>query len=128
MRSGRSRLAAIVTLAYTLVIVYASLQPFTGWRMPAGEVFEYLGAPWPKHILIGDVVFNVIAYLPLGLMLAIALRARLTSVAAFIVTVSSAALLSVAMESTQMFLPTRIASNLDLITNVLGATLGAILI
>ena len=37
-----------------------------------------------------------------------------------------AALLSLALESAQMFLPTRIASNVDLLSNSAGAALGAL--
>ena len=36
--SIRASLAGYVALAYTLVIVYASLQPFAGWHMPPPEL------------------------------------------------------------------------------------------
>ena len=78
MNRDRSRLAAFVALAYTLVIVYASLQPFDGWRMPPAALFDFLLAPWPRYITAGDIVLNVAAFLPFGAMLVVALRPRRT--------------------------------------------------
>jgi VanZ family protein len=126
MTPAKLRLAGFVALAYTLVIVYASLQPFAGWRAPPAEVFGFLGAPWPRYVTAGDVLLNVVAYLPLGAMLFAALRPPLPAAAAFIVATLIAALLSLALESAQMFLPPRIASNLDLLSNTSGAGLGAL--
>ena len=64
-------LALTLALAYLLVIVYASLQPLRGWRMPAAEVYGFLTAPWPPYITLADVLVNVAAYVPLGFMLAL---------------------------------------------------------
>ena len=125
INSGRSRLAAYVALAYTLVIVYASLQPFDGWRMPPAALFDFLLAPWPRYITSGDIVLNVAAYLPFGAMLVVALRPRSTGAAGIAVAVALAATLSLVLESVQMFLPARIASNIDLLANAGGAALGA---
>ena len=125
MKSAASGLARYVALAYTLVIVFASLQPFAGWRMPPDEVFGFLTAPWPRYVTAGDALLNVIAYLPLGAMLFSALRPPLAPAAAFAAALLLATALSLALESVQMFLPTRIASNLDLLANGAGAALGA---
>lgn len=125
INSGRSRLAAYVALAYTLIIVYASLQPFDGWRMPPAALFNFLLAPWPRYITTGDIVLNVAAYLPFGAMLVIALRPRCAGAAGIVFAVALAASLSFMLESVQMFLPARIASNIDLLANSGGAALGA---
>ena len=122
----RASLAGYVALAYTLVIVYASLQPFTGWRMPPPEVFAFLTAPWPRYITASDIALNVAAYLPLGAMLFYALRPPFSAAFAFILATLLAILLSLLLESVQMFLPIRIASNVDLISNGAGAALGAL--
>jgi hypothetical protein len=126
MNLGRSRLAAYVALAYTLVIVYASLQPFAGWRMPPVAVFGFLTAAWPRYITSGDIFLNIAAYLPLGAMLVIALRPRCAGINGCLVATALAAVLSAALESVQLFLPVRIASNLDLLANTGGAALGAL--
>lgn len=106
--------------------MFASLQPFSGWRAPPEEVLRFL-AVWPRYITAGDVVLNIFAYLPLGAMLFAALRPRLSDSVAFVVATLLAALLSFALECTQMFLPMRIASILDLLSNSAGAGIGALL-
>src|SRR5688572_9387781 len=126
MTPGKPRLAIFVALAYTVVIVYASLQPFEGWRVPPQEVLGFLGAPWPHYVTAGDVMLNIVAYLPLGAMLFASLRPGFSPAAAYILATLLAALLSVALEGVQMFLPSRIASNLDVLSNTLGAAIGAL--
>lgn len=123
---GRSRLAAYVALAYTLVIVYASLQPLTPWRMPPAAVLGFLIAPWPRYITVSDTLLNVAAYLPLGAMIVVALRPRCAGFAACMLATLIAALLSLSLESVQMFLPARIASKVDLLANAGGAAVGAL--
>src|SRR6478752_2737539 len=70
------RLAWILAVAYLLVIVYASLQPFQGWRMPPEEILHFLTAAWPRFITLQDVTVNIAAYVPLGLLLSIGFGAR----------------------------------------------------
>src|ERR1019366_1160508 len=109
MYTNRPKLAVLVALAYILVIVYASLQPFQGWRMPPAEIIGFLGAPWPRYVTAGDIALNIAAYLPLGAMLFVAVRPPLAAALAFVVATLMAVMLSLALESTQMFLPTRVA-------------------
>ena len=124
--SIRAPLAGYIALAYTLVIVYASLQPFAGWRMPPEEVLGFLTAPWPRYITASDIALNVVAYLPLGALLYVALRPPLAPAFALALATLLAAALSLALESAQMFLPLRIATNVDLIANSAGAAAGAL--
>lgn len=119
------RLAWILGVAYLLVIVYASLQPFLGWRMPPDEVLRFLVAPWPRFITLQDVAVNVAAYVPLGALLSIGIGGRHGPARGAVAATACAALLSFAMEAVQMFLPVRIASNIDLLANSLGALVGA---
>lgn len=116
----------MLALAYLLVIAYASLQPLRGWRIPPEEVLRFLAAPWPRYITLSDVAVNVAAYVPLGFLLSIGCGARLGPARGALLAVCASALLSAAMEAAQMFLPTRIASNVDLLANSLGAALGAL--
>ncbi len=118
-------LAWILALAYTLLIVYASLQPFRDWRFPPHEILHFLTAPWPRYITLEDLLINATAYAPLGFLLALALRGHLSAPRAVLNAAALAALLSLAMESVQMFLPTRIASNIDILTNGAGGLFGA---
>lgn len=123
--ADRSRLAWILAVAYTLLIAYASLQPFRDWRSPPPEVLRFLTAPWPHYITLEDMLINVAAYAPLGFLLAMALRARCPTRLAVLLAALTATGLSLAMEAVQMYLPARIAANVDVLTNGAGALFGA---
>lgn len=119
------RLAWILAVAYLLVIVYASLQPFQSWRSPPEEILHFLFAPWPRYITLQDVVVNIAAYIPLGLLASIVFGARYGPARGAVAATLAAALVSLTMEAVQMFLPARIASNVDLLANGVGALVGA---
>lgn len=124
-RKQGAALAWTLALAYTLLIAYASLQPFLGWRMPPTEVFHFVTAPWPQYVTLGDLMINTAAYMPLGFLLALALQPGRSALRAVFAAAALAALTSLAMEAAQMFLPQRIASNVDLLTNSSGGLVGA---
>ena len=119
------QLAWVLAVAYLLVVAYASLQPFQGWRAPPQEILRFLTAPWPRFITLQDVAVNVVAYVPLGLLLSIGCGARYGPARGAVAATIAAAVLSLSMEAAQMYLPARIASNVDLLANSLGALLGA---
>ena len=119
-------LAWILAVAYLLVIAYASLQPFSGWWNPPAEIRRFLLAPWPRYITLEDVLINIGAYVPLGFLIARALLRRLGGPRAVVVAALLTGLTSVAMEAAQMFLPARIASNVDVLTNSMGGVIGAL--
>ncbi len=125
-RVPRGVLAQILALAYLVVIAYTSLQPFTGWWMPPGEIRAFFSAPWPRYITLEDVLVNICAYVPLGFLLARAFMGRVGMRGAVSSAAGLALLTSIAMESIQMFLPTRVASNVDVLTNGLGGLIGAL--
>ena len=123
---GGAQLAWILVLAYLLVIAYASLQPFSGWRLPSEEIRRFLTAPLPPYITLGDVLINIAAYVPLGFLLANALMMRFAPRGAVVLALIFGALASTAMEAAQTFNPSRIASNIDVATNTLGTLIGAL--
>lgn len=120
-----ARLARILALAYLLVVVYASVQPFHGWRTPPPDIAEFLLAPWPRYITTEDIVVNLAAYVPLGFFLSIGWGANLGAGRGVLAATACAIAVSLLIETTQMFLPARIASNVDLLTNGVGALIGA---
>ena len=69
----------------------------------------------------------MLAYLPLGALLAVALAQRWRRLAAVLLATVACALLSVSVEMLQHYLPSRIPSPLDLLCNVTGGALGALL-
>lgn len=120
-----SPLARILFAVFAALTVYASLYPMEGWRDPGVSPFAYLTAPWPRHITRFDVAVNVLGYIPYGFLAAAALQPRLRATAAFLAAAGSALVLTLVLEALQSYLPVRIASNLDALCNVMGATLGA---
>ena len=123
--SRSSPLARYLLLAYMLLIIYASLYPFSGWRDQGGGAFEYLTGRLPRYITAFDLVTNFAAYLPLGIFALLALRPRIHGTFALTAAGLAGCLLSLALEALQTYLPSRIPSNLDLATNGLGAFAGA---
>ena len=119
------RLGAV--LLYLLLIGYGSLYPFSGWRAPLGGSLAFLSAPWPRNITRTDLITNLLAYLPLGYLLAAWLRLYLSRWRAVLWATLAAALFSMLMEWSQTFLPGRIAATLDIATNAAGAMLGVLL-
>ncbi len=108
------------------VVVYASLQPFTGWTALAPNTRFFLwqfGQRWT----IGDATFNFLAYVPLGFALVAALPQRWRAVRRVSVTLACASLLSLVMEAAQMWLPTRYASVYDTLANGIGALVGVLM-
>jgi VanZ family protein len=114
-----------LALATICLIVYASLYPFADWRDQGISPFRFLTAPLPQYWTGFDVGANLLGYAPLGFLLALsALRSRRVSWAVTVAVLASG-LLSLAMETLQSYLPSRIPSNVDLALNVAGAWLGA---
>lgn len=124
--SPRSRLALYSALAYTLLAIYASLYPFSGWRDTGAPLDEFLYGAWPRYWTVFDLILNVLAYLPLGFIWVPALRHRLPTAAAVLLAIVIGGSLSFAMETLQNFLPSRVSSNVDLGCNTLGALIGAL--
>ena len=120
-----STFARVALLVYALLILYASWYPFSGWSYIGVSPLAYLIAPLPHYWTVFDVATNVLAYIPLGMLLVYAMYPTVRGVLALILAVLATLLWSGTMEAVQTFLPTRVSSNLDLITNVLGALIGA---
>ena len=123
----RSFFFEFVVFAYCATIIYATLFPWVGWRVPSGSPFRFLGEPWPRFWTRFDVVSNFVAYLPLGALLALRLRATLRGILIVLAAVTAAAALSFTLESLQSYLPTRVPSRLDLLVNSAGGGCGALL-
>lgn len=120
-----SPLARLACLVYAVLIVYASLAPWSGWRDLGVGPLAYLGAPWPSHVTRFDVVVNVLGYLPFGALAVLALHPRVRGAAAVAIAVLAGAFLAGSIEALQTYLPRRIASNVDLLTNLAGTMIGA---
>jgi VanZ family protein len=111
---------------YTLLALYGSLYPFSGWRDSGVDPLAFLAAGWPRYYTAFDIAINVAAYLPLGFLWTTTLSNRLPPFAAFAVAALGGALLSFGIEAAQNYLPSRVPSNLDLMANLCGAVCGAV--
>ncbi len=121
------RLRHYLAAGYTLLIVYASLSPFTGWHEQGLSFSAILLAPlWQTYSLI-DAVVNLLAYLPFGVLAGLVLRLRFGAWASVLLATLCGLALSTAMEYAQMYLPMRTSSNFDLLTNSSGTLAGALL-
>lgn len=124
--SGRTHFAAPLLLAiFVALILYVSLYPFQfGADGPtAMEVLRELS--WARASR-GDMLNNVLLYVPLGFCIALSVEprfGRLTGIATGLV---GGALLSITMEIMQGSIATRVPSLTDLSLNAAGALAGAI--
>jgi len=116
-----------LALGYTLLIAYASLYPFSGWRTAPEAFLEFVAAPWPRYYTLADLSLNALAYVPFGFFAVLSVLGRLGATGAAIAAAAAGTLLSLSMECLQQFTSTRVASNLDLLSNGLGALAGALL-
>lgn len=114
-----------LALIYAGLIVYASLFPFDNWRDQGISFWLFLTAALPPYWTAFDVVANVLGYAPLGFFLILGSLRSGHSRYALGMAVLVPTLLSLLMESVQVYLPNRVPSNLDWLLNILGAVMGA---
>jgi VanZ family protein len=123
---------ALLLFVTTLAIVFLTLYPWLGWRGIVTEPWAFLSDPWPRRWTTFDVVTNIVAYFPIGfLVVLLAARPvdRRNSRSEVLALVCSALLfgsgLSFLLECLQSWLPNRVPSKLDWLTNSFGTLLGA---
>ena len=112
---------------YSLLIIYASCYPFSIWRNQGLDFFDFLWAPMPKYWTIFDVVINAVGYIPLGFLVFLTVRTQFSNFVGLVFALIWTGFLSVCMETIQGFMPLRVSSNLDVLLNVLGGFLGALM-
>ena len=123
--SQTSLLPRYLAIAYAILIVYASLHPFSGWRSTGISPFIFLDAAWPRYWTSFDLCVNIAAYVPLGFFVVQSFGSRFSRLSASLMAIIVGIALSFTMESTQSWLPSRVPSNVDLLCNSIGACLGA---
>jgi len=125
-RSNSTHLPQYFAVLYGAMIVYASLQPFSGWMLPLPGTPYFLFAPWPPRYTRFDIAINVIAYVPFGIAVAM-IGSRMPARVRFARALAVGGLLSLSMESAQMLAPTRDSSLIDLLSNSAGAAVGGLI-
>jgi VanZ family protein len=117
--------ASLLTALYVLLVLYASLYPFSAWRDQGLWAFEFLTASWPHYWSQFDTAANFAGYIPLGFLATLALlRTSLRPWPVLWVTLAASAL-SLTMEALQTYLPQRVPALSDWLLNSGGALMGA---
>jgi VanZ family protein len=124
-RSSATWLAGI----YAVLVVYASLYPFEGWRWPPGQPLSALALlPSALYQSPFDIWTNLLGYLPLGALMSLAgLRSGWRVAPALALSLLLCAVLSYCCEALQHFVPGRVPAREDLAFNVLGGLGGCAL-
>jgi VanZ family protein len=116
----------VLLAVYVALVAYASLYPLEGWQHLGLAPLDYLFAPWPRYVSLFDVTLNVLGYAPFGFLCVASLYPRFSGRGAALAVIASAAGMSIGLEAIQTYLPTRFASNVDVLCNTAGAALGAL--
>lgn len=124
-----ARRPAILLALVVGFILWGSLWPFRWAPPPPGTA---LGPLLLERLLAdlggrGDVLANLLLYVPLGLLLAAALPPRLGRVGGVLLATLAGTLLSAAVEALQLGIAGRVSSGPDLALNAAGTLLGALL-
>jgi VanZ family protein len=126
-RSRASPVARAALLAYLLLIVYASWFPFAGWRSSGLSPFAFINMQPQRYWTGFDVMVNIVGYMPLGVLMVLSLHPLVRRAWALLAASVGGILVSGTMEVVQNYLPSRVPSNLDLLTNSVGCMAGAVL-
>lgn len=118
--------ARVLLLLAIAAVAYVSLYPLRLHTVPAGFL-TWWKLTWQatRHwIMPGDIVSNILLYVPVGLLFSHSLR---LSWHRLITAVLLSSLLSLSMELIQLYDTTRVSSPLDWLANTAGAFAGAVI-
>ncbi|WVN41755.1 VanZ family protein [beta proteobacterium MWH-UniP1] len=129
MPLSRSTSMLVAGLLYACGIVVISLTPLQDWVFIPEPPWGFLFLPWPRYWTGFDVLVNVLAYIPLGLLLGRGLSLKLRSaqqraLKAVLFSLLLGVLLSLVMEGLQTYLPSRRPQLLDVLANGSGTLIG----
>jgi VanZ family protein len=118
--------AALIAAVIAAVIVYGSLYPFE-FQAHGGldRAVRSLLATWPERTSRGDIISNVLLYIPFGIFAVNALGRPSRAMRIGLVT-AAGLLLSVGVELTQFYEHARNSTMSDVYCNTAGTFLGAI--
>ena len=123
--SPRFLLQRYLLTGYIAFIIYVSLTPLQGWREQGLYFSDVLIAPFAQTFTWFDFTLNCLSYFPLGLLLTYWLRKHLPTIQLLLLTTFAGLALSTLMEYMQLYLPARVSSNSDLLSNTLGTLAGS---
>ena len=112
-------------VVWMLLLAYASLYPLLPLRAPAGDALAAFFSR-PRFITDFDIALNVLAYVPLGTLGCLHFLQASDKAWAIAKAAVLGFVFSFAMECSQIFISTRIASIFDVLANAAGALVGAL--
>ena len=112
--------------AWVLALAIGSLFPITTWTARGLDPLAFLTEPWPRWWTLSDVLLNVLAYVPFGLLGALATWPTAGARRSIVWTLVAGFALSLSLEALQNWLPSRIPSRLDVLANGSGTLIGAV--
>ena len=123
----KQSLALFLWIASTLFILLATLQPFN--FQLASFSFEEIINDFIYGTTVPDVIANLILFIPYGFAFACLLPIkRLGVTAVFWLVILASLMLTLTVETLQLFLPSRNSAISDLITNTISGGLGFIIL
>ena len=120
-------IARWLALATVLLILYGSLFPFQFSELGERGLATLLESLRFQPTSRGDLVANLLLYIPFGLCLVLAWPAHWRRLAALAATVVMGTLLSLAVELLQVYAPSRVSSLTDILINALGTLAGGLI-
>jgi len=115
----------IFLFLYLLFILYGSLFPFD-WKFQSESLVDVWQRTGREHVSRSDLLTNIFAYFPFGFLLCSVCSERLGTFGKILITTTIGSTLSFSMEFTQLYLPSRVSSPIDLLLNMLSTLLGAL--
>ncbi|WP_338769334.1 VanZ family protein [Massilia sp. METH4] len=112
-------------LLYAALLVYGSWYPFA-WGDPLAPPFTFLHT-LPTYLDKGDVIQNLLVYMPFGLLVVAWCSRRLPFAAALLLAAVAGTTLSLGIEIVQQYLPSRVPSLVDVALNFGGSVVGGLL-
>lgn len=95
------------------------------WHDAGSFDLSFLWAPWPETITRTDLITNYFVYIPFGIFAARAFFWHHFTLNNWLWMCALGAGLSLILECAQLFVPQRVASNVDIAANLLGTAFGA---
>jgi len=117
----------LLLFTYSALLAYGSLYPLSAWQGERLFDLSFLWAPWPRKITRIDLLTNLFIYVPFGIFATRALFHRHFSLVPWLSICLFGAVFSTSLECLQLFVPNRVASNVDILTNTTGVAIGAAL-
>ncbi len=121
-----ARVFGKLSSVYLLLLVYGTLFPLTSWDWHRTVLDHFIPLSWPSQVSRSDIIVNLAVYLPLGLLLMLGWRRRVSAGTAIILTTLCGVALSLGLEYLQNYIPQRVPSLLDTALNGSGTLIGAL--